>query len=259
MKKNIRIIIIPRYKNKLLIKSDCSGFLDFNLDPKHQPEAEINRICQKRLGFVAEDVIVRKVVNYRGNTVIAYSVELSFDDYNQSKKPRGFVWIDIEKIESNSKIVGKIIDDISYKSFDSNDSDDKYILYTDGGSRGNPGDSAIGYAIVFQQKKILEKGEYIGITNSSLAEYQALFRGLEAALNLNIKNLECRIDNLMVVKHLNGEYRVRNREFFPIYEKINKVKDKFDKIKFIHIKREFNEISDSLVNKSLDEYLLKKS
>ena len=134
--------------------------------------------------------------------------------------------------------------------------DNKFVLYTDGGSRGNPGHSGAGYAIYDLSGSIIQEGsEYIGIAVSGVAEYQAVLRGLEASLNLGIKNLEVRVDNLMIAKQMNGIYQVKNRELWPIHERIVKLSTQFEKLKFVHIKREFNQIADRLVNQALDDYL----
>ncbi len=127
------------------------------------------------------------------------------------------------------------------------------VLYTDGGSRGNPGPSAAGYILVDESGKTVgQGGEYIGITTNNQAEYHGLRIGLEAALAFGWRQLECRIDSMLVVNQLNGLYNIKNRELWPIFERIKQLISQFEKIKFVHVPRELNQLADGMVNKTLD-------
>lgn len=127
-------------------------------------------------------------------------------------------------------------------------------LYTDGGSRGNPGPSAAAYVIITDKDDVVEKfGHYIGITTNNQAEYQALRHGLERVLKFNPKSVQVFMDSLLVINQINGLYKVKNRDLWPIYESINQLKSKFRKITFHHVPREFNKLADAEVNRILDE------
>ncbi len=128
-------------------------------------------------------------------------------------------------------------------------------LYTDGGSRGNPGPSAGAYVIFDLDDTIVEKnGYYIGITTNNQAEYQALRRGLERARDLNIRKLHVYMDSLLVINQMKGLFKVKNRELWAVYEAASQlVIESFESVTFTHVPREFNKDADAEVNRVLDE------
>ncbi|MFA6466425.1 MAG: ribonuclease HI family protein [Patescibacteria group bacterium] len=128
-------------------------------------------------------------------------------------------------------------------------------LFTDGGARGNPGPAAIGGVIYDGKNKIADFSQYIGQTTNNQAEYQALLKGLDLALSNNIQNLECFLDSELVVKQMNKEYKVKDKELAKIFVKVYNLSLKFKKISFSHIRREYNKEADALVNKALDARL----
>lgn len=128
-------------------------------------------------------------------------------------------------------------------------------LFTDGGSRGNPGPSGTGYVIFDSEGNVLaEKGEYIGTTTNNQAEYQALKKGLTQAAEMGIKNLSVFMDSELIIKQINGQYRVKNQDLLPHYEAVTSLKKSFDLITFTHVLRSKNSVADGLVNKALDEH-----
>ena len=129
-------------------------------------------------------------------------------------------------------------------------------LYTDGGARGNPGPAGIGGVLLDNKKPIFEFSKYIGETTNNIAEYSALVEGLTKAESLNIKIIECFLDSELIVKQLNGEYKVKNAGLAPYFEKVKKLEKNFTQISFKHVKRESNKRADSLVNAALDNYAL---
>lgn len=129
----------------------------------------------------------------------------------------------------------------------------KAILYTDGGARGNPGPAGIGYVLLFDDGREIEKGEYIGEATNNQAEYKALLAGLQRARQEEILELECRLDSELVVKQLSGEYRVKDADLKPLRERVKNLAAAFEKISFTHIPREKNKKADKLVNKALDK------
>lgn len=128
----------------------------------------------------------------------------------------------------------------------------KATLHTDGGSRGNPGPAGIGVVIKFEDGRKVEHSEYIGETTNNQAEYQALVRGLKEALSLDVTELSVFMDSELIVKQVNGEYRVKNAELRPWFEQVEEVKKEFSSVSFGHVKREKNKEADKLVNKALD-------
>lgn len=128
------------------------------------------------------------------------------------------------------------------------------LIYTDGGSRGNPGPSAAGFVLVDEAGVVVKQGgEFLGITTNNQAEYQGVKNGLTAALDYGWRSAECRVDSMLVVNQLNGIYTIKNRELWPIHDNIKELIAQFEKIKFVHIPRELNQLADGVVNKTLDE------
>jgi len=129
------------------------------------------------------------------------------------------------------------------------------IIYSDGGSRGNPGHSASGFVIMNANQDVVQQGGvYLGITTNNLAEYHGVRVGLEKALEMGIRTIDFRIDSLLVVNQLNGVYQIKNRELWPVNERVKELVSKFKKVTFTHVKREFNQLADGMVNKILNAH-----
>jgi len=127
------------------------------------------------------------------------------------------------------------------------------ILYTDGGSRGNPGKSACSFVLKDSSSKIIiAKGKFLGISTNNVAEYQGLIMGLENAIENKIKSLTCYLDSELVVKQVKGEYKVKNENLKNFYIKVLNLNKEFEQISFFHVSREKNNQADEIVNKVLD-------
>jgi len=130
------------------------------------------------------------------------------------------------------------------------------IIYSDGGSRGNPGPSASGFVVMDGEENVIhEGGMYLGITTNNQAEYHGVRLGLEKALNMGARTVDFRIDSLLVVNQMNGVYKIKNRDLWPIHERIKQLMSDFDKVTFTHVRREFNQLADGMVNKILDAHV----
>lgn len=128
-------------------------------------------------------------------------------------------------------------------------------IYTDGGSRGNPGPSASGYVIMTTNEEIIDEGgEYLGITTNNQAEYQAVKLGLQNAVKFKPDIIHFFIDSELVVKQMNGEYKIKNRDLWPIHSDIKQLAQQFQHVDFTHVRREKNKQADAQVNKILDDY-----
>lgn len=128
-------------------------------------------------------------------------------------------------------------------------------IYSDGGSRGNPGPSAAGFVVMDHFGHVQDQGgAYLGITTNNQAEYHGVRLGLERALELGAKTVDFRIDSLLVVNQMNGIYTIKNRELWPIHERIRALTAQFDRVTFSHVKREFNQLADGVVNAYLDQH-----
>jgi len=143
---------------------------------------------------------------------------------------------------------------------DKNTPSDSVTIYSDGGSRGNPGPSAAGFIILNNRQEVIsEGGEYLGITTNNQAEYQGVRIGLEEAEKLGFKKIDFKLDSMMVVNQMKGYYKIKNRELWPIHERILLIMTKFDRVTFTHVPRQFNQLADGMVNKTLDAHAREKS
>lgn len=137
---------------------------------------------------------------------------------------------------------------------------EKLILYTDGGSRGNPGPAAIGFVIEDGAGVVLKKhGEAIGRATNNEAEYRAVVAGLVSVKALLGKKkarelgIIVRMDSELVAKQLNGEYKIEEERLFPFFIKIWNLKIDFGSVLFEHVPREKNRGADRMVNEALDK------
>lgn len=129
-------------------------------------------------------------------------------------------------------------------------------LYADGGSRGNPGPSASGFVILDPQDKVVvKKSLYLGVTTNNQAEYRALKLGLEEAVAMHATNVQVYMDSLLVVNQMRGIFKIKNRDLWPIHRAIQDMIPKFSSITFTHVPRELNKLADAAVNEALDEAL----
>lgn len=129
----------------------------------------------------------------------------------------------------------------------------KFHLYTDGGSRGNPGPSGIGIIILGpDKKKIKESFKFIGHSTNNVAEYSALVSGLEEAIGLDVADILIYLDSELLVKQLSGEYKVKDPNMKVLFERSLGLLKKFETFEIKHIPREKNKDADRLVNKAIN-------
>lgn len=137
---------------------------------------------------------------------------------------------------------------------------DEARIYTDGGSRGNPGDSACAYAICKQDDSLVEKaGFYLGMATNNQAEYYGMKHGLERARDLGIDKVSVLSDSQLVVNQMKGLYKVKNQELAPLHQDVAEIARSFGEVSFTYVPRELNKIADSEVNRILDDQARKKS
>ncbi len=126
-------------------------------------------------------------------------------------------------------------------------------IFTDGAARGNPGPAGIGVVIRNDEKILAEVSDYIGKTTNNVAEYMALIRGLEEALDMEERNIEIFSDSELLVKQMNGEYKVKDDGLIPLYYHAKSLTRKFKHCRIHHIIREENKLADKLANQGIDE------
>ena len=129
----------------------------------------------------------------------------------------------------------------------------KIYLYTDGGSRGNPGPSGIGVVILDSgRKKIKEVYKYIGEATNNVAEYRALVSGLEEAMALKATDVIIHLDSELLVKQLSGEYKVKDANMKILFDESLSLLKNFSSFEVKHIERRKNKEADKLVNKAIN-------
>lgn len=129
-------------------------------------------------------------------------------------------------------------------------------LFTDGGSRGNPGQAAIACVLIdpVRGETVRDHYERIGIETNNVAEYRALIEGLRLATHYHPNKLLCHLDSELVVKQVKGEYAVRMPTLQPLVDEIRELSASFPSVEFKHVPRADNHQADALVNKALDEH-----
>jgi len=129
----------------------------------------------------------------------------------------------------------------------------KLIVNVDGGARGNPGPAAIGIVIRDSEGEVLEDiAETIGEATNNVAEYKALIRGIERAIELGGEELEIRGDSELVVRQMLGQYKVKHADMKPLHAAATEALAGLDSWTISHVRREQNAEADALVNQALD-------
>jgi probable phosphoglycerate mutase len=129
----------------------------------------------------------------------------------------------------------------------------KARLFTDGGARGNPGPAAYAFVLEAEDDTVLSsEGVAIGTATNNVAEYRALVAGLERAAELGVDELEVVSDSELLVKQMQGEYRVKNDALKALNEQAAGLERRFRSVRYKAVRREHNELADRLVNEALD-------
>lgn len=287
MKQRLSVRAIIYHEGKILLLRRATGRETIlgkyelpggKIEYGEQPEDALRRCLHDDVGVHLQTAQLFDAITYIDHDdrdiqyiVIVYNVALQEEhsDINLSINYSRYQWFmesEIQREETTdlSQLVlgiiqqDKIIDETNDRSkrIDvKNASEDKITIYSDGGSRGNPGPSAAGYVIVNSKQEVVgQGGEYLGITTNNQAEYQGVRIGLERALEMGYKQVDFRIDSMLVVNQMNGIYKIKNRELWPIHERIRELMSKFNKVTFSHVNREFNQLADGMVNRTLDQY-----
>ncbi len=130
---------------------------------------------------------------------------------------------------------------------------DKLFIHIDGAARGNPGQSGIGVVISDYKGNIIKEiNRYIGVATNNIAEYTALIHALENASHTTGAEVTVFSDSQLLVKQMNGDYRVKNEKLKELFTKALELTGQFDKVSFLHISREENKKADKLANKAIN-------
>jgi ribonuclease HI len=128
------------------------------------------------------------------------------------------------------------------------------VLYTDGAARGNPGEAGIGVVVCAPDGTVREEiGEYLGQATNNVAEYRALIRGLERARAAGARRVLVYSDSELMVRQMNGQYRVRNEGLAPLHRQATLLARSFERVDIVHVARERNRRADALANRAIDE------
>jgi len=127
------------------------------------------------------------------------------------------------------------------------------IIYTDGGSRGNPGPAAAGILMFDEKEKLIKlNAKYLGEMTNNQAEYEAILTALRMAQGIKAEKLKCYLDSDLIVKQLRGEFKVKSPNIKKPKAILDKLIKNFKKVEFFHVRREYNKFADKLVNVVLD-------
>ncbi|MFC1977929.1 ribonuclease HI family protein [Chloroflexota bacterium] len=129
---------------------------------------------------------------------------------------------------------------------------ERVIIFTDGASQGNPGLAAIGAVIKDEQGRVIASiSQGIGRTTNNQAEYRAVIAALENAVSLGASQVDMRSDSELVVRQINGRYRVKNASLKPLHQKVKHLQSQLKGFTITHIPRQQNTEADSLANMAL--------
>ena len=127
-------------------------------------------------------------------------------------------------------------------------------LHSDGGSRGNPGPAGAGAVLYDDQgQEVAALSRYLGRTTNNEAEYQALLMGLNEAKRLGAVRLTVKMDSELIVRQLEGQYRVKAPGLKPMYAEAKRLLQGFASVTILHVRREFNKRADELANQAMDQ------
>jgi len=133
---------------------------------------------------------------------------------------------------------------------------ESFILYSDGASRGNPGNGG-GGAVLYDRSGavVATVKQYLGVCTNNEAEYRALMLGLKEAVKRGIKNLTIFLDSELLVRQITGIYRVKNQNLQGLMHEVRKELSLLDTYTVEHVMREKNRVADGLANEAIDEAL----
>ena len=129
----------------------------------------------------------------------------------------------------------------------------RVVIFTDGAAEPNPGPAAIGVAIKDKRGRLIASiSQRIGKTTNNQAEYRAIIAALEETVKLGVKQVEIKMDSELVVKQINGEYRVKKATLKPLYQQVKQMQGSLEDFTITHISRQQNIEADALANTALD-------
>ncbi|MGH9025319.1 MAG: ribonuclease HI family protein [Acidimicrobiia bacterium] len=133
---------------------------------------------------------------------------------------------------------------------------DRLVVYADGGARGNPGPAAVGAVVLDPAadppERLATISERIGVATNNVAEWKAIIAALEVARAFGARAVEIRADSQLVVRQLEGRYRVKQAHLKPLFERARELLADYEDVSLVHVPRDDNIVADALVNAALD-------
>ncbi|MHC4743003.1 MAG: phosphoribosylglycinamide formyltransferase [Planctomycetota bacterium] len=130
---------------------------------------------------------------------------------------------------------------------------EKITAYTDGGSRGNPGPAAAGFVLSDETgAELKRKAVFLGQATNNVAEYTAIIKAVEEAMQIGARDLEIFSDSELLVRQVNGQYKVKSENIKPLYRRLMDLLDQLKSWKVSHVRREMNVHADGIVNRAID-------
>jgi len=287
MKQKVSVRVVVQSDNRTLLLKRANGRETIlgkyelpggKIDYGEQPEDALRRYLERDTGLIPGAIRLRDVLTYIDHddrdiqyTFLLYVTNVSMstpitlsDNYSRyqwwglershqeemTESAKLLLGISAQHIESpwgQNELIETLPTTVTPSS--------QVIIYSDGGSRGNPGPSASGFVVMDSEENVIHQGGlYLGITTNNQAEYHGVRLGLEKALEMGAKTVDSRMDSLLVVNQLNGIYEIKNHELLPINERIKELITQFDRVTFSHVRREYNQLADGMVNKILNAH-----
>jgi len=280
MKQRIRVVGIIKTEEGVLVfkrskgRSEAPVFWELptgKIKFGEQPEEAMVRSLNEYTGLTASTMKLKDVITFLApegatrlsNLYIVYELGIKNDDrpipkdrYTAFKFVKEFASSSVRLDEASMSVIeieeGKTMSGRAM----SRDTVNSVIINVDGASRGNPGPSGIGYCVYNSDGHIIKQGgEFIGFATSRMAEYYAMRKGIELAIEMGYKKARFVSDSLMVVNQLNGIFTVKNHDILPVYEDILSKLGEFEAVSFTHANREKNVIADHEANLAINKTL----
>jgi ribonuclease HI len=207
-------------------------------------EAQVNEVVEKKLGDVTDkDMAGHEVYHSKDEMLAVYRQR--YGDRVRLDDPVKIVYFKFTPVTEDTPTQAMLLEEAK--------------LYTDGGSRGNPGESACAFVICKLDDSVVEKsGYYMGTATNNQAEYLGMIKGLERCQDLGINKLALHSDSQLVVNQMNGFYKVKNQELAPLHQQLKELAASFEKVSFHYIPRALNAEADREVNRILDDQAKKR-
>ncbi len=280
MKQRIRVVGIIKTEEGVLVfkrnrgRSEAPIFWELptgKIKFGEQPEEAMARSLEEYTGLNASSLELKDVITFLApegstrlsNLYIVYNLSIGSeikptpkDRYSAFKFIKEFTSSNIRLDEASMSVIEIEEGKTASGRISSRDTMNAVVINVDGASRGNPGPSGIGYCIYDGGGHIVKQGgEFIGFATSRVAEYCAMRKGVELAIELGYKKVRFVSDSLMVVNQLNGIFSIKNRDIIPIYEDIQGKLESFEAVSFAHVNRDKNVIADHEANLAINKTL----